>query len=159
MITVLADFLWMSDTTFLYYALILWFTLSIIDVFYNTDYINWITLLLLTVWATIQSSPSWEWGILIFLLYLAAFTALHIVVRNYMHKYLLPLLNKNAPKEFDETLAGKKADILGEGENCCARVDGVLYPVAEECRDQYKEGDIVFVKGLKNGLVIVSKEL
>ena len=154
----IADFLWMSDTTFLYYALILWFTLSVIDAFYDTDYINWLILLTLAVWATCKCEPSWEWGILIFVLFLAAFIAIHIVVRNYLHKLILPLLNKNAPKELHETLVGKAATIIGEGENTCAQVDGVLYPVAEECRNLYKEGDSVRVIEIQNGLAVVTKD-
>lgn len=153
----LADFLWFSDTTFLYYALVIWLTLSILDVFFNTDYLNWLVLLSISIWATCKCNPSWEWGILIFFIFTIAIAAVHIVIRNYLHKLLMPLLNKNAPKEFSETMVNKTAIIMGEGENTCASVDGVLYPVAGECRGLFAEGEKVVLAELKDGLAVVKK--
>lgn len=157
MISVIADFLWISDITFLYYALLLWLVLSVIDNFYNTDAICWVILLVIASWATYHCCSSILWGILFFLVILALLIALHVVARNYMHKFFNKILTKNAPQEYTDTLSGSPGVIVGTGDNVCVRVEEVLYPLPPKDRPLFKEGENVVFVGLESGMAIVKK--
>lgn len=157
MSTWVADFLWISDGDFLHYWVAISITLIVVDFFLDTEILSWIALGVFAVWATAYVDPAPAWATLVFINFYVLAGLFYIFIFKAITKFFVNYATRNAPPEINDTLKGKKGVICGESVNMGVSVEGVIYPVAEECRDGLVAGDFVSVTDFKNGIAYVAK--
>lgn len=152
----LADFLWMSDGTFLHWLLAIAITALVLDIFFQTEVISWGSLVLFAVWATTKCDLPIQWSILVFILFLGiSITLYYTLWKQLLDRFIFKQLLKNAPKEALDSIVGGKGEIRGEGSNMCVLYNSELHPVAEECRETLSSGDKVIIREFKDGYAVV----
>lgn len=157
MSTWVADFLWISDGEFLHYWVAISLTLIVLDFFLDTEILSWIALGVFAAWATAFVDPSPAWATLVFINFYVLAGLFYIFVFKTITNFIVNFATRNAPPELNDTLKGKTGVIGGEEFNMGVSIDGVIYPVAEECREKLTAGDIVKITDFKNGIAYVAK--
>lgn len=153
---ILADFLWMSDSTFLHWLLAVAITALVLDVFFQTEIISWGSLIVFAIWATVKCDLPVQWSILVFIIFLGIALALYFTIwKQLVNRFTDKVLLKNAPKETLDSYVGGKGEICGEGDNMCVKYNSELHPVAEACRDNLSAGDKVVIREFKDGYAVV----
>lgn len=153
---ILADFLWMSDGTFLHWLLAIALTAMVLDIFLQTEIISWGAIILFALWATGKCDLPIQWSILVFIVFLGIALALYFTLwKQFIGRFTNKFLLKNAPKEALDSYVGGKGVIYGEGENMCVKYNSELHPVAESCRENLSVGDKVIISEFKDGYAVV----
>ena len=66
----LADFFGVSNGTFLHWMLAISLTLLVLDVFCNTEFLSWISMLVFSLWGTMQFELPVQWSVLVYIVIL-----------------------------------------------------------------------------------------
>lgn len=146
-----AAFLGIEHGTFLHIMLAVALTLLVLDVFANTEFLSWVSLLLFALWGTCLTEAAWQWSVLIFIGFFAlACLFYYLLWSRCVRPLVMNLIMRNAPQESTEQAAGKSATVLGEGDNLCIRWDDLVIPIEEVDRPGLKAGDRVIIETIRN---------
>ncbi len=133
-------------------------TLLIIDLFFDSEFLSWTAMLILTSYFTYKIGPELKWGILVFLLILSVivllyYTAYRSLIVNTVHKTLL----RNAPDETTDRIVGKKLRIRIINGVTMVKWDDELWHVANADTLSLADGDEVIVEAFADGQATVKK--
>lgn len=137
------------------WLLALTLTLFVLDIFLATEVISWGGVLTLAAYITYRIGPTWEWGILVFILAFALSTIVYYgLFRILIGKTFRALLQRGAPDEVIERLKGARGVVHYVEERPMLRWNGdELWPIATDVSLQ--EGDRVVVVAVQDGILTV----
>lgn len=155
----LADFFGVSNGTFLHWMLAISLTLLVLDVFCNTEFLSWISMLVFAFWGTMQFELPLQWLVLVYIVILILCAAFYYTLWTHcVRRLVMDVILRRAPKEAQENLAGTRGSIVGQGENLCVKYGDQFLPVADECRQMLSAGDSVVITSVKDGFATVRPE-
>lgn len=130
-------------------------TLFVLDIFLETEVLSWSGILPLSIYITYRIGPTWEWGILVFLLAMIVSAILYYgLFRVFIGRPIRALLQRGAPNEVIERLKGAQGVIHYVGEKPMLRWNGdELWPIKTDAFVQ--EGDRVIVTAVQDGVLTV----
>lgn len=144
--------------TFLHCMLAAGLTLLVLDVFICTEFLSWLALALFAAWGTWQLALPLQWSALAFICFLAlGFAFYYLLWVRAVRPFVMGVVLRKAPAEYDSRLVGQAGVIRGSGESLCVRTGDQLFPVAAACRSGLKEGDAVTITAFAEGFVSVRK--
>ena len=152
----LADFFGVSNGTFLHWMLTISLTLLVLDVFFNTEFLSWVSMLVFALWGTMQFELPVQWSVLVYIGILIISAVLYYTLwTQCVRRLVMDCILRNAPKEAQDNLAGTQGKIMGEGDGTCVKYGDQFLPVARECRASVMAGDPVVITAVKNGFAYV----
>ena len=154
----LADFFGVSNGTFLHWMLAISLTLLVLDVFCNTEFLSWISMLVFSLWATMQFELPVQWMVLVYILILILCAVFYYTLWTHcVRRLVMDCIMRRAPKEAQESLAGTPGKIVGEDDNLSIKYGDQYLPVASELRHAYTAGDSVVITEVKDGFAYVKR--
>lgn len=154
----LADFFGISNGTFLHWMLAISLTLLVLDVFCNTEVLSWISMLVFSLWATMQFDLPVQWLVLVYVLVLILCAVLYYTLWTHcVRRLVMDGVMRNAPREAQENLAGTAGRIVGEGDSLSVKYGDQYLPLAESCRSAFSAGDEVTITAVKDGQATVQR--
>ena len=113
----LADFFGISNGTFLHWMLAISLTLLVLDVFCNTEVLSWISMLVFSLWATMQFELPVQWLVLVYVLVLIVCAVFYYSLWTHcVRRLVMDGIMRHAPREAQDNLAGTAGRIVGEGD-------------------------------------------
>lgn len=161
MIPALADFLWMSDASFLHWMLAFSITLLVLDIFFfNTDFLTLLAMGLFAAWGTMNIAPAAQWTVLTFFIFILVWALLYYGLwRNLISPLFNNFINKRAPEDDICTLLiGKCGKVCGERNSFCLKVGDQIIPIAEDDQALVDEGDTAAITSFAEGVVHIVKK-
>ena len=156
----LADFFGVSNGTFLHWMLAISLTLLVLDVFCNTEFLSWISMLVFSLWGTMQFELPVQWSVLVYIVILMICAALYYTLwTQFVRRLVMNCLLRKAPREAQESLAGTRGKIVGEGDSLSIKYGDQFLPVAESCRSGLAAGDSVTITAVKDGFASVERSV
>lgn len=157
-VILLADFFGVSNGTFLHWMLAISLTLLVLDVFCNTEFLSWISMLVFSLWATMQFELPVQWMVLVYILILILCAVFYYTLWTHcVRRLVMDCIMRRAPKEAQESLAGTLGKIVGEDDNLSIKYGDQYLPVAAELRHAYTAGDSVVITEVKEGFAYVKR--
>lgn len=154
----LADFLGVSNGTFLHWMLAISLTLLVLDVFCNTEILSWISMLVFAAWGTAQFDLPVQWSVLAFIIILIICAVLYFTLWNHcVRRLVMDVIMRRAPREAQENLAGTRGCIVGEPGNFSVKYGDQFLPVAAGSSAGLATGDIVVITAVQNGFALVER--
>jgi membrane protein implicated in regulation of membrane protease activity len=154
----LADFFGISNGTFLHWMLAISLTLLVLDVFCNTEVLSWISMLVFSLWATMQFDLPVQWMVLVYVLVLILCAVLYYTLWTHcVRRLVMDGVMRNAPREAQENLAGTAGRIVGEGDSLSVKYGDQYLPLADSCRAAFSAGDEVTITAVKDGQATVQR--
>lgn len=142
---------------FLHWALASSVTLLVLDIFFCTEFLSWLAVIILAAWCTWLLNLPIQWSALVFIITLAIIFTVYYFLWN---KAIRPFVNKirlrHTAPDVQETLIGQRGVVRGEGEHLCVRCADELWLIHPQDRSHFTEGDHVVVTALEHGLARVS---
>lgn len=147
-----------DNGTFLHCMLAAGLTLLVLDVFICTEFLSWLALALFAAWGTWLLALPLQWSALVFICFLAlGFAFYYLLWVRAVRPFVMGVILRKAPDEYDARLVGQAGVIRGNGESLCVRTGDQLFPVAADCRHGLQEGDAVTITAFAEGFVRVRK--
>ena len=154
----LADFFGISNGTFLHWMLAISLTLLVLDVFCNTEVLSWISMLVFSLWATMQFDLPVQWMVLVYVLVLILCAVLYYTLWTHcVRRLVMDGVMRNAPREAQENLASTAGRIVGEGDSLSVKYGDQYLPLADSCRAAFSAGDEVTITAVKDGQATVQR--
>ncbi len=154
----LADFFGVSNGTFLHWMLAISLTLLVLDVFCNTEFLSWVSMLVFALWGTMQFSLPVQWSVLVYVVILIICAVLYYTLWTHcVRRLVMGCLLRKAPLEAQENLAGTRGRIVGEEDGLCVKYGDQFLPVAEACRAGLAAGDAVVIVAVDKGYARVKR--
>lgn len=154
----LADFFGVSNGTFLHWMLAVSLTLLVLDVFCNTEFLSWISMLVFALWGTMQFDLPVQWLVLVYIVILIISAVLYYTIWTHcVRRLVMDVILRKAPKEAQENLAGIRGRIVGEADGLSIKYGDQFLPVAESCRSKVAAGDAVVITRVQDGYACVQK--
>lgn len=155
----LADFFGVSNGTFLHWMLAISLTLLVLDVFFNTEFLSWVSMLVFSLWGTMQFDLPVQWSVLVYICILMLSAVFYYTLWTHcVRRLVMDCLLRRAPREAQDCLAGTRGRIVGEGDSLSVKYGDQFLPVAEECRGQVSAGEVVIITEVKSGFAWVKLE-
>lgn len=155
----LADFFGVSNGTFLHWMLAVSLTLLVLDVFCNTEFLSWISMLVFALWGTMQFDLPVQWMVLVYIVILIICAVFYYTLWTHcVRRLVMDIILRRAPKEAQENLAGTRGRIVGQGDNLSVKYGDQFLPVAEACRGSLEAGTPVVITAVKDGFAMVQAE-
>lgn len=154
----LADFFGISNGTFLHWMLAISLTLLVLDVFCNTEFLSWISMLVFALWGTMQFDLPVQWLVLVYIVILIISAVFYYTIWTHcVRRLVMEVILRRAPKEAQESLVGTRGRIVGEDDSLSVKYGDQFLPVAEPCRGGVSAGDVVVITEVKDGYACVTK--
>ena len=154
----LADFFGISNGTFLHWMLAISLTLLVLDVFCNTEVLSWISMLVFSLWATMQFDLPVQWLVLVYVLVLIVCAVFYYTLWTHcVRRLVMDGIMRHAPREAQDNLAGTAGRIVGEGDSLSVKYGDQFLPVAEDSRAGFSAGDAVIITAVKDGFATVKR--
>lgn len=154
----LADFFGVSNGTFLHWMLAISLTLLVLDIFCNTEFLSWISLLVFALWGTMQFDLPVQWLVLVYIIILIISALFYYTLWTHcVRRLVMDYLLRRAPREAQESLAGTHGRIVGAGDSLSVKYGDQFLPVAVDCRSGLSVGDDVIITGVKDGFATVKR--
>lgn len=154
----LADFFGVSNGTFLHWMLAISLTLLVLDVFCNTEFLSWVSMLVFSLWATMQFELPIQWSLLVYVLVLIVCAVFYYTLWTHcVRRLVMDCIMRRAPKEAQENLSGTQGRIVGEGDNISVKYGDQYLPLSPSCRGVYVAGDQVVIVEVKEGFAVVRR--
>ncbi|MGN0836191.1 MAG: NfeD family protein [Akkermansia sp.] len=145
--------------SFLHWMLAIGITLLLLDVFFNTELLSWLALVIFAAWGTWLAGLPLQWSVLVFCGFLALAVGLYFTMWNQLVRpFVMRVLLRSSPRESIEALSGRQGCIIGSGEQLCVRIGDQIFPLAESCRAGLAAGDTVRVLGMEGAAALVEKQ-
>ena len=152
----LADFFGVSNGTFLHWMLAVSLTLLVLDVFCNTEFLSWVSMLVFSLWATMQFDLPVQWSVLVYVLVLIVCAVLYYTLWTHcVRRLVMDCILRRAPREAQDNLAGTPGRIVGEGDNLSVKYGDQYLPVSNQTG--LAAGDAVIIEEVKNGYARVKR--
>ena len=152
----LADFFGVSNGTFLHWMLAVSLTLLVLDVFCNTEFLSWVSMLVFSLWATMQFDLPIQWSVLVYVLVLIACAVFYYTLWTHcVRRLVMDCILRRAPREAQDNLAGTPGRIVGEGDNLSVKYGDQYLPVSNLAG--LAAGDAVIIEDVKNGYARVKR--
>lgn len=152
----LADFFGVSNGTFLHWMLAISLTLLVLDVFCNTEFLSWISMLVFSLWGTMQFELPVQWSVLVYIVILIICAVFYYTLWTHcVRRLVMDVIMRKAPKEAQENLAGTRGRIVGEGDSLSVKYGDQFLPVQIECRAGLQAGDEVLITEVRSGYAVV----
>lgn len=147
-----------NNGAFLHCMLAAGLTLLVLDVFICTEFLSWLALALFAAWGTWLLALPLQWSALVFICFLAlGFAFYYLLWVRAVRPFVMGVVLRHAPAEYDSRLVGQHGTIRGAGETLCVRTGDQLFPVAVHSRSGLQEGDAVTITAFADGYVTVRK--
>lgn len=154
----LADFFGVSNGTFLHWMLAISLTLLVLDVFFNTEFLSWVSMLVFSLWGTMQFELPVQWSVLVYISILVVSAVFYYTLWTHcVRRLVMDWILRRAPREAQECLAGTRARVVGEGDSLSIKYGDQFLPVAEDCRAGLSAGDAVTITEVKDGFARVER--
>lgn len=154
----LADFFGVSNGTFLHWMLAISLTLLVLDVFCNTEFLSWISMLVFSLWGTMQFELPVQWSVLVYIVILIICAVFYYTLWTHcVRRLVMDVIMRKAPKEAQENLAGTRGRIVGEGDSLSVKYGDQFLPVQAECQAGLQAGDEVLITGVSSGYAVVRR--
>ena len=155
---VLADFFGISNGTFLHWMLAISLTLLVLDVFCNTEFLSWLSMLVFSLWATMQFDLPVQWMVLLYVLVLILCAVFYYTLWTHcVRRLVMDGVMRNAPREAQDNLSGTLGRVVGEGDSLSVKYGDQYLPLAESCRSGLVAGDAVIIVSVKDGFAQVKR--
>lgn len=156
---ILADFFGVSHAVFLHWMLAISLTLLVLDVFCNTEFLSWVSMLVFALWGTMQLELPVQWLVLVYVVILILCAVFYYTLWTHcVRRLVMEVILRRAPAEAQECLAGTRGRIVGEGENLCVKYGDQYLPVAADCRTNLTAGTAVVITAVTAGYASVRRE-
>ena len=134
-------------------------TLLILDIFFCTEFLSWISLLIFATWGTWLTNAPWQWASLVFIAFLLFEVTLYYTLWSWcVRPTIIKIFLKNSPNEGVEEMRGKTGIVVGEGENLCVRCEDCIFPIDRSCHEKLVIGNEVIVDEIRNAKAYVHKQ-
>ncbi len=158
MFTPCVAFLSSADGTFLHWMIAIAITLIILDVFFCTEWLSFLSLITFAAWGAWRLDLPTQWSGLVFLVFLGiGITFYYACWRGFIRNTVSKTFLKNAREEQINSMVGRIGTVMGEGDSACIKVQDELYPIAHDCQKGLREGDQVVITTFKEGITYVTR--
>lgn len=148
----------LNSGTFLHWMLAVGITLLVLDVFFSTELLSWLALVIFAAWGTWLVGLPLQWSVLVFCAFLALAAGLYFAMWNQLVRpFVMRVMLRHSPRESIETLSGRHGCIIGSDGHLCVRIDDQIFPLAESCRAGLAAGDKVRLRGMEGATALVEK--
>lgn len=153
----------LDNGTFLHWLAAVGITLLVLDVFFNTEFLSWISIAIFASWGTWLIGAPVQWSVLVFIILTAIGFGIYYAlwvrfVRPFIYWLIRIISGSNEPPPDDNlAYAGRNGTVVGEGESLSVKVQDELFPIAEECREGFSAGDKVVITEFKGGVATVER--
>ena len=159
MLTPCVAFLSSADGTFLHWMLAIAITLIILDVFFCTEWLSFLSLITFAAWGAWRLDLPTQWSGLVFLVFLGiGITFYYACWRSFIRNTISKTFLKNASEEQINSMVGRVGTIIGEGDAVCIKVQDEIYPIAHDCQEGLREGDQIVITDFTNGEARITKK-
>ena len=158
MFTPCVAFLSSADGTFLHWMLAIAITLIILDVFFCTEWLSFLSLITFAAWGAWRLDLPTQWSGLVFLVFLGiGITFYYACWRGFIRNTVSKTFLKNASEEQINSMVGRVGTIIGERDAACIKVQDEIYPIAHDCQEGLREGEQVAITSFKEGIAYVTR--
>lgn len=148
-----------ADGTFLHWMLAIAITLIILDVFFCTEWLSFLSLITFAAWGAWRLDLPTQWSGLVFLVFLGiGITFYYACWRGFIRNTVSKTFLRNAGEEQINSMVGRTGVIIGEGDSVCIKVQDEIYPIADDCQEGLREGDQVVITDFTNGEARIAKK-
>lgn len=133
-------------------------TLFLVDMFLSTEVLSWGGVLSLAGWLTWRIHADWKWSVLLFMGSFVIFSFVYYFgIRATVGRFVRSWMLRGASKEVSERMAGAVGSIHQvEGRSYFKWNGDELFPISHRNGSRcFKEGEIVEVERVENGMVIL----
>lgn len=135
-----------STGEFLHWFLAIAITLLVLDIFFSTEVISWVSLLFFAIWGTGLVDIPVQWSVLLFIFNLVvAFTLYYLLWARFVRGPIMKYVNAHSVDDPLSKRVGMTGTVCGSGENLTVRCGDQYWSIADASQPGLKAGDKVII--------------